>query len=159
MIQYKKILAIVFILSLTSFASSGCRDGRPARVPVSGKVLIDGTPLTMGNVTFYSKTSSGRPSYGTIQPDGSFSLFTFKENDGAPLGTFDVTVTSKEFLSKGLEPEKYRSLIPLKYAVATTSGIEKTIDKSTDDMEISLTWQGSGFTKPYVVNDGKIIKD
>jgi hypothetical protein len=159
MIRYKKILGIAFILTLACFTTSGCRDGRPARVPVSGKVLIDGKPLTTGNVTFYIKTASGRPSYGTIQSDGSFHLFTFSENDGAPLGTFDVTVTSKEFLSKNLEPEKFRTFIPLKYGVVVTSGIEKKVDKATSDMVIPLTWKESGFTKPYVVNDGKIVKE
>ena len=53
-------------------AATGCGDGRPERVPVAGVVLIDGEPLTSGNIKFVPK--DGRPSAGKIGPDGRFNL-------------------------------------------------------------------------------------
>jgi hypothetical protein len=134
---------------------SGCKDGRPARVPVSGKVLIDGQPVKLGNVTFYPKTARGRPSNGTIQPDGSFSLFTFTLNDGAPTGSFDVAIHAKEYVSKNLNEEKFICQVPRKYEDVKTSGIEKTIEGPTNDMTIELTWKGSGHKEPFLVDGNK----
>ncbi|QDT00957.1 hypothetical protein HG15A2_42990 [Adhaeretor mobilis] len=51
-------LAVVLTLGLLS----GCGDGRPERVAVSGVVLIDGKPLTHGSVLFVP--GQGRPGGG-----------------------------------------------------------------------------------------------
>lgn len=123
---------------LVCFFSNGCGDGRVERVPVSGKVLIDGQPATSGSIQFLSQTRSGRPSGAKIQPDGSFTVFTFAENDGCPLGTFDVLVTSMVELSD----TQVRYNLPKKYGDRKKSGIVKTVDGPTDSMLIELTWDG-----------------
>src|SRR5687768_14051231 len=90
---------------------AGCSDGRPTRVPVSGRVVIDGEPATSGSLQFLSQAGKGRPSAAKIRPDGSFSVLTFEENDGCPLGTYDVVVTSMEELSE----TQVRYNLPKKY--------------------------------------------
>src|SRR3954465_9498922 len=85
------------------FASlQGCGDGRPTRVPVSGQVLIDGKPLTRGDVRFVSTV--GRASQGALGSEGRFRLTCFEENDGALLGTHKVSITAAE----GLGPNATR---------------------------------------------------
>lgn len=119
---------------------SGC-DSRPGRVPVSGKVVIDGQPLTKGFVTVVP--ADGRPATGQIQSDGTFRLTTFDENDGCLKGTHPVTVLSNEQIT----PTRMKWLAPKKYADVATTDRTVTIDKARDDLVIELSWGGG---KPYV---------
>ncbi len=59
---------------------AGCRDGRPRRVPVSGQVLIDGQPLTVGTIRVIP--TDARAATGRIDAAGRFSLMTFDKDDG-----------------------------------------------------------------------------
>jgi hypothetical protein len=130
----RPVLPAVFAAMLLT----GCGDGRPERVHVSGKVLIDNQPVTSGSVQFLPR-SGGRPSSGKIGRDGRFSLFTFAENDGCPPGSYDVIVSSIEILSD----TQVRYHLPKKYGSPKTSGIMKTVDQPTDSMVIELTWGGA----------------
>src|SRR5690242_13923202 len=56
---------------------AGCSDGRPARVPISGQVLIDGQPLKFGVVKFIP--DNGRPSSGNLDENGRFTLHCFDD--------------------------------------------------------------------------------
>jgi hypothetical protein len=149
--RVKMIIAVFHRFSLTEYARQplkvaavaclifvGCSDGRPSRVPVSGRVTIDGAPATSGSIQFLSQVGTGRPSAAKIQPDGRFSIFTFEENDGCPLGIYDVVITSMEELSE----TQMRYNLPKKYGNRKTSGIVKTIDGPTDSLNIELTWEG-----------------
>ena len=64
--------AACIVFALCGFMFAGCGDSRPARVPVSGTVLIDGAPLKMGSVMFIHPDS--RPSAGMIDGSGNFRL-------------------------------------------------------------------------------------
>lgn len=127
--------------------AAGCGDGRPARVPVSGQVLIDGAPLSHGFIRL--APAGARPATAEIGPDGRFTLKTFEPGDGAVLGTHPVAIFGAEQLS----PSKQRWHAPKKYANAKTSGLTATIDGPTDSLLIELTWDGG---KPFVetVDDG-----
>lgn len=127
----------LFVFALSSMmVTSGCSDSRPERVPVSGVVLIDGKPLTSGYIQFTPPDS--RPAKATLDADGRFSLSTFKPGDGCVLGTHVVTVNAAD----AVDDLTLRWNAPKKYAVATTSGITKTIDGPVDAMKIELTWGG-----------------
>jgi hypothetical protein len=123
-------------------ATSGCGDGRPERVPVAGIVLIDGQPLTRGNIKFVP--NDGRPSAGKIGPDGHFSLTCYDGNDGALLGTHRVQVSSSNIISDS----KIEWFAPQQYADFRTSGIEVEVTEGVDDLKIELTWGGK--KGPYV---------
>ncbi len=83
------------VVAITALASSsGCSDGRPARVPVSGQVLIDGKPLTFGYVRF--APADTRASSGSLDAQGRFKLTCFQPGDGAVLGLHQVTVMGQE---------------------------------------------------------------
>lgn len=132
--------AVVILCAVGMLA--GCDDGKPKRVPVSGTVLIDGMPLTTGTVRMYP-ASGGRPASGQIGPDGGFTITTFQPNDGAVVGNNKVEIQSVEALSD----TKLKWHAPKKYATADTSGLTITIEKPTNDLELSITWDGG---KPFI---------
>ena len=130
-----------FVLCLLSVAVVGCGDGRPARLAVSGQVLIDGRPLTYGYVRFVP--TGGRPSGGRLDAEGRFTLSCYGENDGIIPGTHRVEVDGSEWLSA----TKRKWHAPKKYFRYRSSGLEQEITGPTDSLLINLTWAGG---KPFV---------
>jgi hypothetical protein len=120
---------------------AGCGDSLPERVPVSGRVMIDGQPLSQGAIMVAPQDE--RPSMGAIAADGSFTLSCYEKGDGAVPGTHKVSITATE----PLNDRQVRWHAPKKYAHINTSGLTATIDGPTDDLVINLTWDGG---KPFV---------
>jgi hypothetical protein len=118
----------------------GCSDGRPSRVPVSGKVLIDGQPLKYGFVRFLPANTRG--SGGALDENGRFTLTCYDPNDGATLGVHRVEVSACE----GLSATKFRWHAPKKYAAYSTSGLQQEVIGPADNLVINLTWGGG---KPF----------
>jgi hypothetical protein len=95
-------------------------------LPVKGKVTLKGKPLTQGQIVF-EPDSAGREAHGSIQPDGTFELTTFKPGDGAAPGTHRVAVTGTS--KKDAVPVKYQSTSSSKTEVEVAEGkTEYTID-------------------------------
>jgi len=118
-------------------AAVGCGDGRPTRVPVSGKVVIDGKPLAFGAVRF-TPAEGGRPATGELDAGGAFKLTTFEPEDGAAPGSHVVTIHAAEQLSG----DRVRWHVPKKYQDAATYGLTQAIDGPTDSVLIELSWSG-----------------
>jgi len=129
------------LIAAAALVASGCGDKRPDRVQVSGHVLIDGQPLTVGNVKFVP--SGARASSGTLDGEGKFKLTCYDGGDGAVPGRHRVQISSMEVISAS----KVKWLAPPKYADFRTSGLEFEITEPTDDLKIELTWDGG---KPFV---------
>lgn len=130
-----------FVGAICLVSLAGCGDGRPARVPVSGQVLIDGKPLQYGMVRFIPKGARG--SAGDLDKDGRFTLTCFDPNDGATIGVHQVVIASCEPLSA----TKSKWHAPRKFASHTTSGLEQEIKGPTDNLVINLSWDGG---KPFI---------
>jgi hypothetical protein len=129
-------------LLLLLWIATGCSDGRPSRVPVTGKVLIDGRPLTHGYVRFIPE--GARPSSGTLDSEGRFTLSCYEGADGAVVGKHRVEVSGMQSVSEW----KARWHAPKKYADHGSSGITKEVTGPTDVMLIELSWEGgSPFTE------------
>jgi hypothetical protein len=139
----------VFALAVAMLLCCGCSDGRPSRVPVSGRVLIDGKPLTHAAVRFYPP--GGRSSSGKTDGDGRFVLTCYEPSDGALVGNHKVIVAAIEEINGNTI--KWHA--PKKYAQPDTSGLQATIDRATDDMKFELTWNGD---KPFLERDGQRIE-
>lgn len=122
-------LAAVFVLTA---ALAGC-DDRPKRVSVEGVVLLDGEPLTQGQLVFVP--AGGRPSNAKIRDDGTFELRCYGENDGALLGTHRVAVSAKTVVSE----DNVKWHAPRRYANYVTSGLTVEVTESVDDLVIELT--------------------
>jgi hypothetical protein len=133
-------IPLVLFAALAAVAALGCSDGRPSRVPISGKVLIDGQPLKYGNVRFTPENA--RMSGGMLDSEGRFSLSCFERDDGAVIGLHRVTVAAGETLS----PTKVRWHAPRKYSDLGTSGLTQEIKGPDDNLVINLTWDGG---KPF----------
>jgi hypothetical protein len=73
----------------------GCGDSSSNLVPVVGKVMVDGQPLTTGTGNVSFRPEKGNPSRqepaSEIGPDGTYRLTT-DGKEGAPLGRYRVMV-------------------------------------------------------------------
>jgi hypothetical protein len=128
-------------LAIGLLMGTGCGDGRPKRVPVAGRVLIDGRPLAAGVIRVLPK--GNRVASGTIGPDGRFRLTTFDVNDGCVTGKHPVVVDG----SKSLSQTATQWLAPKKYANPGTSELTVEIGGPRDDVEIRVSWEGG---KPFI---------
>jgi hypothetical protein len=71
----------------------------PQLLPVKGKVVFKGQPLTTGTVRF-EPDDYGRAASGKLQSDGTFVLTTLKEGDGVVPGHHRVSITNPDIKSK-----------------------------------------------------------
>ena len=128
----KRVIASAALLVATCF--TGCSDGRPEIVPVSGQVLIDGEPLTYGFVRF--SPGDGRVSMGRLDENGRFRLTCYESGDGAIVGTHRIAILTHEVIGNA----KIKWHAPSKYANYATSGLTQEISQPTDSIVINLTW-------------------
>jgi len=94
------IFALVLLV-----AACGCQKSSYELATVHGSVSVGNQPLAQGKVMFApvadaSVAEAGKAAVGLIQSDGSFSLSTFGEGDGAIVGEHWVTV----FVPKQSQP-------------------------------------------------------
>jgi len=97
----KLFLIAVGCIATAVFGAStpGCGgSGKPAAIPATGKVMFKkATPTDGALVVFhpvdpnFEKTIGGKP-FGKVKEDGSFSLTTYADGDGAPEGEYGVTI-------------------------------------------------------------------
>jgi hypothetical protein len=71
--------------------AAGCGDQKQV-APVRGTVTLNGQPLPGGRIMFEPIADGtnkivGKPAFGKIQSDGSYVLTTYKEGDGAVVGS------------------------------------------------------------------------
>lgn len=130
--------------SLLLLFAAGC--GKQARV--SGRVLLDGTPLPGGRVTFLCD-GGRRPALSSpIREDGGYAI------EGPPLGRARVSVETFKPQPKavtGFDPQTGidNSIgwedtgpyvpIPARYGSPKTSGLECTIGPGGQNFDITLT--------------------
>ena len=130
-------------------AITGCGRG-PNIAPVSGVVTLDGKPLAGASVLFMP-VDGGVPGRAATKDDGSFSLTTFQEKDGALVGRHRVAVSKVETtgataggdgLSGKLDGRRMRTswLTPERYGAPATSGLEATVERGGKNVfEFQLT--------------------
>ena len=84
--MHRRTLTSLFLMALI-LTAVGCGD----KVPMRGKVTFsdDGSPLTVGMVTFSSGSILAR---GHLKPDGTYVIGTDTEKDGLPKGTYIVSI-------------------------------------------------------------------
>jgi hypothetical protein len=139
----------------------GCGDdsGLGKRYPVYGTVTYKDSPVEAGRISFLpvdSKNADQRAAAGEIT-NGSYSLTTHTDGDGALPGDYFVTIESKLVdNSKVLETvKKYggggrqddvakasakaKNLIPGKYQLAETSKLKATVKAESNKLDFPLT--------------------
>jgi len=140
------ILRISCIAAVLMGSVAGCGSDRLPVAPVTGTVSYGGKPLEFGSVMF--QPDEGPPGRGTIQPDGTFTLSTYSEGDGAVIGHHKVRIAAFESQRPSnmaappdapREPGVGHSQIPRKYSNLDTSGLRVEVKASNEPFEFHLT--------------------
>lgn len=146
--------ALLAAVGITSIAGCGDGYGLARRYSVSGKVTYKGQPVEKGRINFVPEAVDGRPAAGEIE-NGSYSLTTMAPSDGALPGKYKVTIVSKEIDDTEMKKianggqfhhdkafakavKNAKALVPSKYALADTSGLEKTVAESSNYFDFDL---------------------
>ena len=137
-------LSLILVLGMGCLLLSGCGDGRPSRVKVSGNVTIDGKPVT-GGIQFFP-SAGGRRGGGTIK-DGRYTAMMYTPDDGLPTGDYRIAIISNQDVNE----LTVRWLIPEKYADIETSQLTASITEETDAMNFEVTWEGDEHGEPYEI--------
>lgn len=111
---------------LALLASGGCGGGDSGppvgqTVAIKGKITYMGQPLSQGTIQFEPE-DSGREANGNIQPDGTFSLTTFREGDGAIPGTHRVAVSGTGDGGKVVVPIQFHNPSSSKVEIEVSAG-------------------------------------
>ena len=145
------------LAAVMAASAPGCGDdtGLAKRYPVSGTVTYKGQPVEKGRISFIPATPEGRSAAGQVE-GGRYSLTTMSPGDGAIPGKYKVTVLAQEIddselkaIAKGGQyhhdkafakaVRNAKALVPSKYALAETSGIEREVAARTNRVDIDLT--------------------
>jgi hypothetical protein len=139
--------AAAFVLCASwLLAMSGCGSASHEleTSPVNGRVTLDGQPLPSGYV--FVLPERGRMAKGAIQSNGTFTLGTYRSDDGAQVGRHGVIVTEvpgDERTAAGAR-EKVRVSVPRRYANASTSGLVVDVQPGQrNEVELQLTNVGN----------------
>ena len=118
----------------------GCeKSGESETALVSGKVTLDGQPVTKGTVIFQPR--KGKKARGSIGADGSFTLGTYGSSDGATIGTHRVVIVSREGGEE--EDSAVHYLVPRHYGIAKMSGLTFEVLPDVDNSKtFELTSKG-----------------
>ena len=94
--RFRSMLAVPALLVM---ASCGTDDGLGKRYPVSGTVTYNGNPLEKGDISFVSEDLKNNFGATGIITNGSYTLSTGGNDDGAQAGKYKVTITPKKTFS------------------------------------------------------------
>lgn len=155
----KQSLLFLLLLATVGIGCSGSDPDQPETVAATGKVTYNDKPVEGATVTFVPQEGE-HAAVGVTDANGAFSLMTFTANDGAVPGSYQVKIAkfdaskqspaadsselsedqmpSNDIASQAKAPQ---SLLPIKYANTSTSGLTATVGESPEKnvFELSLT--------------------
>jgi hypothetical protein len=129
----------LFVFLAVALLCPACaRSDRKPVYPVHGTVLYDGKPVPGAQVILHplnedDKEHPLRPT-GQVAQDGTFQLTTYTAEDGAPAGSYAVTVS---LLKKpaNLEGDFARNVLPGRYEKPQTSPLKVEIATGTNELQ------------------------
>jgi ribosomal protein S12 len=137
-----KFLSILFFIAIACPTLMGCRDSKLKTFPTRGKVVFaDGTPVKVGTIECKS-LQHGVQASGTIELDGTFSLTTYVQGDGAVAGSHQCVIV--QFIQTENIPNYKPSTLGVvnrKHASYSTSGLHFDVSP-TGPNEIVIEVQG-----------------
>jgi hypothetical protein len=140
----KKLAIFNPLICVSILVNAGCGSKYPATAPVSGKISINGKPVTQGRISFHP-TTGDRPALANIQPDGSYALTTFEHGDGALLGHHKVSIKSTRIENAPPPPKDFREEAAQAAELAKQGGPhlvfivdKKYYDERTTDLEAEV---------------------
>jgi len=123
--------AKTFLVMAICMSVVGCEteEARLKTYPVTGKVLKGGKPINYATVIFHpvgsDETEAVKPR-GVTSSDGTFVLTTYDGNDGAPAGSYQVTI--QQWITEKPEEGPSNQLKP-KYSDPSSSQLTATISE------------------------------
>jgi len=153
-----RISTIVMAVGVCCVATTGCgsRTRLEGLVPVEGTVTVRGKAVAGATVVFVPATASTRAAVGMTDAAGQFSLTTKDPGDGAAPGPYLITVSKteargglstaeaeqwsrrRENFGRYPPRPKISELLPKKYKVASTSGLQATVSPGPNTIDINL---------------------
>lgn len=142
------ILGVLAMTTAMVLIGCGSDPDKPKLGKISGVVTYKGQPVESGRVVFTPTGGggTGQSASGMIGPDGSYTLTTFDEGDGAILGEHVVTVdvTEKDAVSPQPKPDGTidytmpKKLGPKKYTSVDTSPARCTVAEGSATFDIKM---------------------
>lgn len=126
----------------------GCGSGGPTMGKVSGKVTVDGQPLTKGTVTFIATDSKNPNATGTIDASGNYTLQTTEPGDGAVVGSYKVAISDVDPNAlntemPGMPAPVAKSVIAKSYLDANTSDLKADVESGSNTKNFELKGAGA----------------
>lgn len=136
----------------------GCGYRRPQRIPTTGTLLLDGSPVANASLVFLP-AEGGRPAMAHSDENGQFTISTYGGNDGLPAGRYKLSATKlmlRERAQKRLDAfnaseaaenggdiqftdADYRNMLPARYSDPRSSDYEVVIEKNGPSLTINLS--------------------
>jgi hypothetical protein len=131
---------ILFALACLLAVGCGGKNAPRATYPVSGSVEYNGQIPVGGMVVLnpVSKPDDGKQFFtprGTVNSDGTFKLWTYELDDGAPAGDYIVTFSWHGNVTDEDLQNAQTELMPMKYRKPETSDIKVTITDGENQLE------------------------
>jgi hypothetical protein len=157
----RRFYALLAVCGVVAMTSCGTEDSFGKRYYVSGTVTYNGKPLEKGKISFVPDDSKGVGASAVID-NGSYTLSTGGNEDGARAGKYKVTITAKEDssakakadfakASNRTEPEyvpgrflataeaQAKSLIPTGYGDVRTTTLTADVKEQSNTINFTLS--------------------
>ncbi len=124
--------AVASILTCLLVCGCGGKVDAPPLGTVTGKVTLDGQPVTNATVSFES--ANGQIAFGNTDQSGNYELRFRSGLKGAEVGMNKVRI---ETILDAPAPEGYKDPIPAKYNAQSTLQKSVQAGKNTHDFELN----------------------
>lgn len=125
------------LVILAAMSLAGCSPSKESSV--TGRVTLDGSPLSQGTVAFEPQ-AGGMLAAGALDANGNYELLT-NQLDGLTPGKYRVKVLAWERTPDppdGGLPPPGKLLVPEKYTQVTTSGLTFEVMPGKNRIDIEL---------------------
>jgi len=132
----RTLAIIATLVALAGLVGCGKQPKRLEVYPVQGKISYAGKAPAGANVYLHPLADDPnlpRPQ-GVVAPDGTFTVKTYGDDNGAPVGKYKVVVQWYKPVIKGDEVDPGKNLLPAKYADAKKSDLEVEIIASNNQL-------------------------
>lgn len=137
--SWKSTAVLMALIAWLVASVSGCREpdrGEKAVYPITVQLLVDGQPqadvqVQLHDVAGLDTNQPTLPS-GFTAADGRLTISTYAQGDGAPAGTYQVSLTWQQFNPISLRfsgPDKLNG----RYSDPKKSGITWTVEAGKND--------------------------
>ena len=130
-----RLLPTLVVLTLAAL-SPACSSGRKPVHPVRGQILVNGKPAGQAQVLLHPAEGGQSEPHPTGQTDdqGYFTLTSYTNGDGAPEGSYAVTVTWFRVADGGRNEVVRYNALPQRYAAPQSSQLRVTIAKGNNEL-------------------------